>query len=523
MTSRLGARPLALEWRLPKLSPLVNCRKRDGTSIRSHAQSVGTKWLFPKEATIMTCRILSLFFAVLCMVAAAPACAAEKPNVLFLLSDDQQYDAVHALGNDAIQTPNLDKLVQRGCTFTRTYCAGALVGAVCQPSRSMIMTGRSLFRSPIEIPANLPTMPETLDKAGYTTFATGKWHNSPPVFARLFRQDADNLFFGGMTDQTKVPLQKFDPTGKYDKKDEHIGDGFSSTLFADAARKFLKGHKGDKPFFLYVAFTAPHDPRTPPKEFADKYDPKKIPLPKSLMPQHPFNNGDLTGRDEMLAPWPRTPEIVKQHIADYYGMITHMDAEIGRILKTLEDTGHDKDTIIVYTSDHGLALGRHGLFGKQNLYEHSMRPPLIFAGPGVPQGKKSDALVYLYDLFPTICDLTSTPIPDTVEGKSLVPILKGKEDKVRDTIFLAYKDIQRAVRTDRWKLIRYTQINKSQLFDLKDDPDELKDLAGDPKYADKLKEMTALLVEQQKKFGDMQPLSPDKPAPLTIDLSKPEK
>jgi arylsulfatase A-like enzyme len=450
----------------------------------------------------------------------APVWAADKPNVLFLLSDDQQYDALHALGNDTIRTPNLDKVVRRGFTFNQTYCNGSMGGAVCQPSRSMIMTGRSLFRSPIEIPARLPTLPETLDRAGYVTFATGKWHNSAPVFARLFRQGGGNLFFGGMTDQTKVPLHDFDPTGKYAAIDEHVGTGFSSTLFADAACKFLSGPKSEKPFFLYVAFTAPHDPRTPPVEFAKMYDPKLMPLPKSFMPQHPFNNGDLIGRDEMLAPWPRTPEIVKQHIADYYGMITHMDAQIGHILKTLEETGHDKDTVIVFTSDHGLALGRHGLFGKQNLYEHSMRPPLVIAGPGVPENKRSDALVYLFDLFPTICDLTGTPIPETLEGQSLVPIMQGKKDKVRDTIFLAYKDIQRAVRTDRWKLIRYTQINKSQLFDLANDPDELKSLADDPKYADKVKEMLALLAEQQKQYGDKLPLTTDKPQPLTIDLTK---
>jgi arylsulfatase A-like enzyme len=469
----------------------------------------------------MTRRAL-LFWVTISMLAgwSAPVRAADKTNVLFLLSDDQQYDALHALGNVTIQTPNLDRLVHRGFTFNQTYCNGSMGGAVCQPSRSMIMTGRSLFRSPIEIPASLPTMPETLDRAGYVTFATGKWHNSEPVFARLFRQGGANLFFGGMTDQSKVPLHDFDPTGKYATRDEHIGSGFSSTLFADAACKFLKGHKSDKPFFLYVAFTAPHDPRTPPPEFAKMYDPTQMPLPKSFMPQHPFNNGDLIGRDELLAPWPRTPEIVKQHIADYYGMITHMDAQIGHILKTLEETGHDKDTVIVFTSDHGLALGRHGLFGKQNLYEHSMRPPLVIAGPGVPENKRSDALVYLFDLFPTICDLTGTPIPDSVEGKSLVPIMQGKKDKVRDVIFLAYKDIQRAVRTDRWKLIRYTQINKSQLFDLANDPEELKNLADDPKVADKVKEMLTLLAEQQKKFGDKLPLTTDKPQALTIDLTK---
>jgi arylsulfatase A-like enzyme len=165
-----------------------------------------------------------------------------------------------------------------------------------------------------------------------------------------------------------------------------------------------------------------------------------------------------------------------------------------------------------------LALGRHGLLGKQNLYDHSMRAPLVFSGPGVPKGGKSDALCYLFDIFPTVAELTGVKVPDGVEGKSLAPVMQGKQKKVRDTIFCAYRDVQRAVRTDRWKLFRYPQINKSQLFDLRDDPDEMKDLADDPKYADRLKEMTTRLEKAQKEAGDKQPLSADKPAPLHIDL-----
>jgi arylsulfatase A-like enzyme len=442
--------------------------------------------------------------------------AAERPNVLVLVSDDQQHDTIAALGHPIVKTPNLDKLVRNGFAFTHAFCMGSTVPAVCAPSRAMFLTGRSLYRVAVQVPKDVPLWPEVMGQAGYATCGVGKWHNGPAAYARAF-QNGGPIFFGGMSDQKRVPVHDYDPAGKYPKKDEHVGDRFSSELFADGAIRFLKGHKGDKPFFLYVAFTAPHDPRTPPKQYLDLYDPEKIPLPKNFLPVHPFNNGEMTVRDEKLLPWPRKPAEVKKEIAAYYGMISHMDAQIGRILKELEDSGRLKNTLVVFWSDHGLALGHHGLLGKQNLYDHSMRAPLVFFGPGVPKGK-SDALCYLFDIFPTVAELTGTKLPEGVEGKSLAGVMAGKERKVRDSLFCAYRDVQRAVRTERWKLIRYPQINKSQLFDLQEDPDERKDLADDPKHAERLKEMMALLEKWQKDVGDKQPLSTDKPAPLHIEL-----
>lgn len=450
---------------------------------------------------------------------AAPAHAADRPNVLFLFSDDQRHDTIHALGNDEVRTPNLDKLVEGGFTFTHAFCMGSTVDAVCQPSRAMLLTGRTLYHAPRLIPKDVPLWPEEMRKAGYVTFGTGKWHNGPEAFARGFSAGGA-IFIGAMSDHRMVPVHDFDPSGKYDKKDLHVGEEFSTELFADAAVKFLKEYKEDKPFFLYAAFTAPHDPRTPPKEFAELYDPAKLSVPKNFLPVHPFNNGDLKVRDELLAAWPRTPEMIRRHTADYYGMISHLDAQVGRILEALDKSGKAKNTIVIFSSDHGLALGQHGLLGKQNLYDCSMRPPLIIKGPGIPKGK-SDVLCYLLDLFPTVGELTGVKMPEGVEGKSLVPVLGGKEKGVRDSLFLAYREVQRAVRTERWKLIRYVQVNKTQLFDLEKDPHEITDLADDPKQADRGKELLKQLEEWQKKVDDKQPLSTDKPEPLHIDLGAP--
>lgn len=445
--------------------------------------------------------------AVLVAMAASEGTGAEAParpkrlNVLFLLSDDQRFDTIHALGNDVIQTPNLDRLAQRGFVFTNNYVMGSMNGAVCYPSRAMLMSGRTLWRVPGDL-EGVPLWPEVMRQAGYATFGTGKWHNSAPAYARGFSQGGA-IFFGGMSQHDKVPVFDFDPTGKYPKKNQRTGGKFSSELFADTAIDFLRNHRGQESFFLYVAFTAPHDPRTPPEQYARLYDPQTIPLPKNFLPEHPFDNGELRIRDELLAPFPRTPEVIRKHIADYYAMITHLDSQIGRILETLEETGHADDTIVLFSSDNGLAVGRHGLMGKQNLYEHSTRMPLIVAGPGLPRGR-SEALVYLYDLLPTIGEFAGLTVPAGVEGKSLVPIVRGQQPKVRDHVFCAYRQQQRMVREPRWKLIKYHVQGQrhTQLFDLATDPWELTNLADDPAAQEHRQRLESLLEKARQEAGD---------------------
>ena len=451
--------------------------------------------------------------------------AQEKPkprNVLFLFTDDQRADTIAALGNKHIKTPNLDKLVQRGTAFKRAYCMGATQGAVCVPSRAMVMSGRTLFRTNADL-KGIPTWPAAFAKAGYRTFITGKWHNAPASVLAAF-SEGKSIFLGGMGDPYALPIADITPKGTLTKN--RPSGKHSCEVFADSAIEFLKNQKGaDKPFVAYVAFNGPHDPRTAPKEYHAPYDANKPPLPPNFLPVHPFNNGDMILRDERLAPWPRTEEVVRQHLADYYAYITFLDAQIGRILAALREAGLEDDTIIVFASDHGLALGSHGLFGKQNLYNHSMNAPLIFAGPGVPQGKQSDAFCYLLDIFPTLGGITGVTGPEGSEGKSLVPIMKGEATEVRDSIFLAYRQFQRSVRDDRWKIIVYTHINKTQLFDLQNDPHEIKDLAGDPAHAKEITRLTDKLKDWQRQLGDKQPLQSEKPMPAEFDFSKvpPEK
>jgi arylsulfatase A-like enzyme len=444
--------------------------------------------------------------------------AGHKPNILFLIADDHRFSAIGALGKESVHTSALDSLVAEGTTFTNTYMMGSTSGAVCIPGRGMMLTGCSLFRAfdrlqnlpHHTIPAHNRLLPELLREYGYTTHAIGKWHNRRDAFVRSFSSGA-KIFFGGMSDHHAVPVYDFDPAGEYPEGKHYIGEKFSTEMFADAAVQFLNSYSGEAPFFLYVAFTSPHDPRTPPPPYDTMYDPIDIPLPQNFYPEHPFDNGEMRIRDELLAPFPRTPEVIRQHIADYYGMISHQDAQIGRILATLQTIPYAANTLVVYVADHGLAVGQHGLMGKQNLYDHSIHPPLIIAGRNIPEGKRVDALCYAYDLFPTLCELTDIPIPKTNEGLSMVSLMMGEKTVHRDSIFAAYQrtqhereNFQRMVRKGDLKLIEYNvaENRHTQLFDLASDPYEMNNRSDSPEYAQHLEELSIELAQWRQLVND---------------------
>ncbi len=474
--------------------------------------------------------LIRLVGSIVCAATLLPAtsctskeAAAQRPNFLFLFADDQRADTIGAWGNPAIKTPNLDRLAERGFSFRANYNLGSNGGAVCIPSRVMVNTGKTYFRVPNDM-SGAVLLPELLGKNGYVTFATGKWHNQRPSWLRGF-QRGKAIFFGGMADHTRVPVVDLLPDGTLGNEREV---GFSSEVFADAAIEFLRSHKGEAPFYAYVAFTAPHDPRQPPERYRQMYYEARPPLPKNFLPQHPFNLGpNMTGRDEMLAAWPRAREVISEQLAEYYGMVTHLDEQIGRILKALEETGRAKNTYIIYAADNGLALGSHGLLGKQSLYEHSQRVPLIVAGPGIPSGQATRAFTYLMDIFPTLAGLAGVAVPADLDGQDLAPLWRGERQQVRDSVFLAFTDRMRSVRDERYKLIRYPQIDYTQLFDLENDPDEMHNLAGDPDQAERIARMTELLKEWQKKAGDTQPLTVEELKSKEIDLTgrerKPDK
>jgi arylsulfatase A-like enzyme len=451
------------------------------------------------------------------LLAAKPAAAAQRPNILFLFADDQRADTIAAHGNPHIKTPNLDKLAASGVAFRNNYVFGGNSGAVCVPSRAMLMSGKTWFHIDAPTLNGVKLMPELFGENGYTTFGTGKWHNGQASWLRAF-QRGKTVMFGGMSDHSKVPVRDLGADGKLTA--ERIGEKFSSELFADSAIDFLKNHDHSKPFFAYVAFTAPHDPRMPPPDFRERYYKKRLPLPANFAPQLPFDNGMMRGgRDENLGAWPRTEPMIRDQLAEYYGMVTHLDGQIGRILAALKKTGQADNTIIVYAADNGLAMGSHGLLGKQNVFEHSMHVPLFIAGPGVPRKKSSTAFTYLFDLFPTLCDMTGVSAPKDLAGESLRPIWEGKKDRIRDSVFLPFLEIQRAVRDERWKLIAYPKIGYLQLFDLQSDPNETKNLIDVPEHAPHVARLRKLMQEWQAKVGDKVQIPTENHVPERVDLT----
>ena len=448
-----------------------------------------------------------LFAAVLTAAPAAFAANATPPNILFIFADDQRADTIAALGNAHIQTPNLDRLVRRGVSFNRAYMMGGMNAATCVPSRAMLLSGRSLFHIDQALTRD-ETWPAAFGRAGYTTFISGKWHNTPAAVPLSF-QRARQLFTGGMTNPLKAPLADLE-NGKMGPT--KVSPKHACEVFADETIAFLK-EKHTAPFFAYLAFDGPHDPHIVPDDYPVRYDPEKIPLPADFLAQHPFDNGEMTIRDEQLLPWPRTSADIRSMLADYYRYISYLDLLIGRVLDTLDASPAAKNTFVVFAADSGVARGSHGLIGKQNLYEHSMRVPLVVAGPGIPANQRTDAMCYLFDVIPTLGALSGVAGPKTSEGLDLSATLRNPASPARTSLMFAYQKVQRGLRDERYKLIRYPQVDRTQLFDLVADPAERTDLSARPEHAARITAMTATLAAEMKRVDD--------PAELTVASPRP--
>ena len=469
------------------------------------------------------CFVLLLLFAGLAQAANRFAAKGEeRPNFLLLLSDDHAHRALSRLGELEVRTPHLDRLAKRGTLFTHCFNQGGWSGAVCVPSRTMLNTGRTLWNcrgtNGAGIAQGAALWGETLGRAGYETFMAGKWHIPDAALKRSFKS-LGPLTGGFLLSTTNGAEAYFRPApgnpwtpddpkwaGHWIQTNGQISH--SSVLIADSAIDFLRtsANQRTNPFFMYVAFNAPHDPRQAPSEFLDLYPPKKLKVPPNFLPKHPFLiESGWQGRDEILAPYPRTPEVVRIHLQEYYAIITHLDAQVGRILEALDASGKANNTIIVFTSDQGLAVGQHGLMGKQNLHDHSLRMPFIMAGPGIPKGQRNDALFNMQSLFATTCEMAGVPTPNTVQFPSLVPLITGEKKQMHPALYAAFLDRQRAVRTPEWKLIRTPYADIVQLFNVKRDPWEMRNLAGEPKHAKTLATLDDALRALMTEMNDPMP------------------
>ncbi|MCP4848735.1 MAG: sulfatase-like hydrolase/transferase [Verrucomicrobiaceae bacterium] len=478
---------------------------------------------------------------VLVMALATSIGAAKKPNILFIVADDQSpFDFKAYDPSSPLDAPVIGKIAKEGMVFDAAYHMGSMSGAVCSPSRTMIMSGRTLWHLPPRGKKHLKreqgitggkgilnnTLPAVFNRAGYDTMRTCKKGNSYSLANAQFQVVHDATKRGGTAES---------------------GSAWHGQQVINYLNAREKTDDSD-PFFIYFGFSHPHDVRDGTPELLEKYgavnhrdrkslppaNPKAPSLPLNWLPKHPFHHGHPGLRDEVSVGgvWERRDAVtIRNEIGRQLACSENIDQQVGRVLKKLKTMGELDNTYIIYTADHGMAIGRHGLQGKQNLYEHTWRVPLFVKGPGIKPGSRVTGNVYLLDTLSTLCDLAGIAIPATSQGRSFKPVLMGKADTVREVLYGAYcggtKPGMRSVRKGDWKLIKYDvmegKVRQTQLFNLKDNPHEYivqnhdakvkalseakpgpgqLNLAGDPRHADKLKEMEALLHSEMKRLGD---------------------
>ena len=479
--------------------------------------------------------ILRLCLVLLALASAAFAAEKRRPNILFILVDDQSpFDLKAYNPKSALRSPNLDRLAAQGMVLDGAYQMGAFVGGVCTPSRHMIMSGRSVWHLPISpqaathSPPNLEqnTIPAVFNRAGYDTMRTCKMGNSYEAANKLFTVRKDATKRGG-TDES------------------------GSAWHGEQVLAYLQNREATKdrdPFLIYFGFSHPHDTRDGKPELLAHYGatnhtdksapppahPKQPALPENYLPAHPFAHGHPGLRDEVAVSgvWERRDErTIRNEIGRQFACSEAIDTEIGRVLAKLEAMGELDNTYIFYTADHGMAIGRHGLQGKQNLYQHTWRVPFIAKGPGIKPGTRAEGNGYLLDVLATLCDFAGIAAPASNEGLSLRPVLEGKKPVVRDTLYGVYnggtKPGMRSVKQGDWKLVKFDvmdgTVRETQLFNLRENPNEFieqhhapevialtgvkpaahqRNLATDPRHAAKLAEMEALLLAEMRRLHD---------------------
>ena len=488
-------------------------------------------------------RNLALATAFAGWLAAAAVCQADdQPNFLFLITDDQSHETLSCYGETACQTPTLDRLAAGGLTIDEARHMGSWSGAVCLPSRTMIMTGRTVWHIPgrgrgkhADMPPDPQitteeaadnSLPEVFNRAGYATFRTCKTGNS----------------FAAANKRFQVVHEQMSREGTEANGSKWHADRFVEWMDSQAA--------DDRPFLAYVGFSHPHDPRNATPELAAKYGASNEgpgetvpdaapPLPKTWLPRHPFPLGQPKLRDEVAVQGVLTRRdvaTVRNETGREFACIENIDTQIGRVLDALERSGRSDRTYVFFTSDHGMSVGRHGLMGKQNLYEHTWRVPFLVSGPDVEPGSRAAGGFYLLDVLPTLCELAGIEVPDTVEGKSFAPVIRGEADRIRDVMYGVYaggtKPGIRAVKRGDWKLVEWDvldgTVRRSQLFNLKRNPREFLDqhrmvdvvaatghtpapnqrnLAYEPEHAETLAAMRSLLRQQMTELDDPFPLA----------------
>lgn len=492
-------------------------------------------------------RIVLLLIGCWFACGSSPIRAAERPNIIFMFTDDHAYQAISAYGSKVNETPNIDRIASEGMIFRNSF----VTNSICGPSRAVILTGKhshvnGFRKNDDRFDGNQVTFPKLLQKAGYNTAVIGKWH---------LRSDPQGFHHWEI-----LPGQGHYYNPDFVTKDgKHQEAGYVTDVITDKSLKWISENR-DKPFMLMMQHKAPHREWMPGPNHLSLYDDVTIPEPDSLFDDYATRGSAARDQDMTIAKtmnltsdnkvWELDPEREKKHIwhynvgrmddnqrktwnaayapknkafiaadlkgrdlvrwkyqrymKDYLRCVASVDDSVGRVLDYLKESGLEKNTVVIYSSDQGFYLGEHGWFDKRFMYEESMRTPLLVKWAGrVAEGSSSDKLVQNLDYAQTMLDLAGVAPPDEMQGASLVPLLKGNDPPWRDSLYYHYYEgadswhrvaKHDGIRTDRYKLIHFYTLEYWELYDLKHDPHETNNVYGNAG-------LEALTAELKKKFA----------------------
>ncbi|MFH5886423.1 sulfatase-like hydrolase/transferase [Halalkalibaculum sp. DA3122] len=456
-----------------------------------------------------------------------------RPNIIFIMSDDHTSQAISAYGGmlaDIAPTPNIDRLADEGMLFNNAF----VTNSICTPSRAVLLTGKYSHKNGVykftALDHSQPTLPKMMQRAGYETAHIGKYHlHSNPVGFDYFSVLPGQ---GDYFDPEFIQKGDEHPSGWVKHGQRTQFEGHSSDVITDQTLDYLKNKQsGDKPFMLFANFKAPHDPW----DYAERYDgylaDVEIPEPSNLLDNYDGRSDALKQTtqhlDDIALNWSdpaqlkreteglegdaKTRKIYQMYMKKYLRSVKGVDDNMGRLLDYLDESGLAQNTIIMYTGDQGFFLGEHGLYDKRFMYEEALGMPLLVRWPQEVEKKSvSDGMVLNVDYAPTILDVAGLEPHPEMQGRSFLPLLRGNQPSDwRNSMYYRYyfshfdTEPHYGVRTYDHKLIYYNRIDQWELYDIKEDPKEMKNLYGDPDYNQVTGQLKTELTRLQKELGDL--------------------
>jgi arylsulfatase A-like enzyme len=470
---------------------------------------------------------------VLLLLVASLSHAAERPNVVIVLCDDLRWDTMGCAGHPHVKTPNIDRLAKEGVHFVNAFCTTSL----CSPSRASILSGQYAHSHGVvsnftEYPTGLESLPRNLQAAGYTTAYIGKYHMGE-------ENDEPRPGFDWFVTH-KGQGKYFDTEFNINGRERKVVPGYYTHVVTDMALDWLGRQTAEKPFFLMIGQKAPHSFYTPEPKYAHTFDDVAIPYPSSafqlddkpdwfktrLSTWHGIYGPLFDFRKEFPDTRPESVKHFEAMIRSYWGTVLSVDDSVGRLYEALQRSGRLDNTVFVFMGDNGLLNGEHGMVDKRTMHEPSIRIPLVVRSPKLtPTNKplKPPHQVLTLDLAPSLLELCGAAPLKKAHGRSWVGVVQGRPSDWRTAWLYEYNYEKqfpytpniRGVRTDHWKLIRYPHgdggpdRHKAELYDLKNDPEERRNLIDDPAQKPRIAELTKLIEEQLQATGaipDQMPL-----------------